>query len=50
MIRLIETAKLIVARLQPNSFCSGTIRIPVVERKPAAVIRVMRPTAATTQP
>ena len=45
-MRLIATAKLIVARLQPNSSWSGTIRMPVVDRKPAAVINVTSPTAA----
>ena len=48
-IRLRKTAKLIVARLHPNSFCSGMISTPVVERKPAAVISVTSPTAATIQ-
>jgi hypothetical protein len=45
---LIAAATPIVARLHPNSFCSGTIRMPVVERKPAAVISVTKPTAATS--
>jgi hypothetical protein len=48
-IRLIETAKPIVARLQPNSSWSGTISTPGVERNPAAVISVTNPTPATTQ-
>ena len=46
--RLIATAKPIVARLQPNSSCSGTIRTPVVERNPADVTSVKSPTAATS--
>ena len=44
-----KTAKLIVARLQPNSFSSGMISTPVVDRNPAAVISVTSPTAATIQ-
>jgi len=43
MTRLIAIAKLIVARLQPNSLCSGTIRMPVVDRNPADVISVHQP-------
>ena len=47
-MRFTETANPIVARLQPNSFWSGTISTPGVDRNPAAVIRVTNPTAATT--
>jgi hypothetical protein len=45
---LTETAKPIVARVQPNSSCSGTISTPGVDRNPAAVMSVTKPTAATT--
>jgi hypothetical protein len=45
---LIATAKPIVARLHPNSSCSGTISTPVVARNPAAVTSVTSPTAATS--
>jgi hypothetical protein len=50
MRRLRETAKPSVARDQPNSFWSGTISTPLVERNPADVISVTKPTAATIQP
>jgi hypothetical protein len=43
--RPIETATEIVARDQPNSFCSGTIRTLGVARKPAVVISVTNVTA-----
>jgi len=34
-IKLIETATEMVAVLQPNSLCNGTIKTPGVERNPA---------------
>jgi len=48
-IRLMETAIEIVARDQPNSCWSGTIRTAGVDRKPAAASSVNHVTAATTQ-
>ncbi len=47
--RLTETAMEIVARDQPNSCSSGTIRTPGVARMAAAVSRVRNETASTTQ-
>src|SRR3954452_2099726 len=47
--RLTDTAPAIVARDQPNSSCSGTIRTPGVARKPAAKSRQKKSPAATTQ-
>jgi len=47
-MRLIETATEMMARFQPNSFCSGTIRTLGVARNPAAPISATNVTAATT--
>jgi len=49
-MRLIETATEIVARDQPNSCCSGTIRTAGVDLNPAAASSVNQVTPATTQP
>ena len=46
---LIETAKPIVARFQPNSASSGRIRMPGSDRTAAAVKRQTKVTASTTQ-
>jgi hypothetical protein len=46
--RLIETANEIVARDQPNSFSSGTIRMLGTERTPAATMSATKVTAKTT--
>ncbi len=47
--RLTETANEMVPRDQPYSVCSGSIRAPGVERKPAAPISATKATAATSQ-
>ena len=48
--RLIATAAEIVARLQPNSSCSGTIRTPGTPRNAADASSAVNPAPATTQP
>jgi hypothetical protein len=47
--RLIETAAEIVARLQPNSSCSGTISTPGTARKAAEASSATKPAPATIQ-
>ena len=47
--RLIDTASEMVARDQPNSPSSGTIKTAGVERMPDAASRVMKVTAKTIQ-
>ena len=47
--RLMLTAVPTVARLQPNSSRSGSMRMPGVERKPAAPSNVTNDAAKTTQ-
>ena len=48
--RLIATAAEIVARLQPNSSCSGTISTPGTARNAAEASSAVNPAPATTQP
>ena len=48
--RLIETADEIVARLQPNWSCSGTIITLGAERKPALITRTSSVTATIAKP
>jgi hypothetical protein len=45
-----ETAIEIVARDQPNSCCSGTIKTAGVDLNPAAASNVNQVTPATTHP
>jgi hypothetical protein len=47
-IRLMLTAVPTVARLQPNSSRSGSMRMPGVDRKPAAPSSVTNAAAKTT--
>ena len=47
--RLIDTAMLIVARLQPNSSCNGTIKTPGTARNAADASSAANPAPATTQ-
>jgi hypothetical protein len=47
--RLIETATAIVARLQPNSSCNGTITTPGTARNAAEASSAAKPAPATTQ-
>ena len=48
-MRLIETAALMTARFQPNSFWRGTMRTLGVARKPAAPMSATKVMAATIQ-
>ena len=47
--RFTDTASEMVARDQPNSCSSGTIKIPGVDLMPAVVNRVRKVTATTIQ-
>jgi hypothetical protein len=48
-MRLMKTAKEMIARFHPNSCSSGTISTPGVARNPAAPISATKVTAATIQ-
>jgi hypothetical protein len=48
--RLMATAAEIVARLHPNSSCSGTISTPGTARNAADASSAVNPAPATTQP
>ena len=49
-MKRIDSAEEISAVVQPNSFCSGTMKTPGAPTVPAAISAVMKVTPTITQP